>query len=200
MYLSDLELRRTNRGQAEGMVFIGVDLGQRGSHSAMAVLERVEEWPVELADVLRGAGPRKRYVLRQVERMMLGTPYREVVQRLKRMVESVMAIRASCVVVVDESGAGVPVVEMMREAGLGCGILPYVITSGQHSTPSTVPRAELVTRLQLMVEREELEIAEGCREREQLERELVHLKLEGGSGSDDLALALALACWKARVR
>ena len=95
-----------------------------------------------------------------------------------------------------------PVVEMMREVGMGCHLMPYTITTGAKATGSTVPRAELVTKLQLMLEREELEIAAGCRHREELVHELVHLQLSGKAAGeyDDLAMALALACWKARVR
>ena len=138
--------------------------------------------------------------------MKLGTPYTEVVMRLKRLVGHLMATKGPCTVVVDESGVGVPVVEMMREVGMGCRIMPFVITSGQAATGTSVPRAELVTKMQLMAERGELEIAAGCLHGEALQRELVHLQLGGGGSgaasgeSDDLALALALACWRARVR
>ena len=122
----------------------------------------------------------------------------EVVGRVKRVVE---ALGRGCIVVVDESGVGVPVVEAMRKE-MRCMIQPIGITSGQHATASSVPRTELVTRLQMMIQAGELELAHGCRHGEELERELVHLQLSGKSGEepDDLAMALALACWKARGR
>ena len=200
--LTDGQLREMNRVRPQVMVFVGVDLGKMRCASAIVVLERFEEWPVEHVDVLRGLGPRKRYVVRQAERMGLGTPYKEVIMRVKQVVERVLGTGRGCVVVVDEGGPGVPVVERMREMGLGCSLVPYVITSGQGATGRTVPRAVLLTKLQMMVECGELEIAAGCRDGEQLARELTYLQLEGkASGeSDDLALALALACWKARVR
>ena len=53
--------------------FVGVDLGQRGSYTAIVVLERFDEMP-EFTDVLRGHGLRRRYVVRQAERVPLGTP------------------------------------------------------------------------------------------------------------------------------
>ena len=165
------------------------------------VVERFEEVP-NFTDVLRGAGFRRRYAVRQVERVALGTPYTEVVARAKRVVEQVTALKASCVLVVDESGPGVPVVEMMRELGMGCTLYPYTITSGQVASGNSVPQAELVTKLQLMLERGDLEIAVGCRHGEELARELVHLQLSGKAAgeNDDLVMALALACWRARVR
>ena len=93
-------------------------------------------------------------------------------------------------------------VEMMREIRMGCSLLPYTITTGAKASGTCVPRVELVTKLQLMLERGELEIAPGCRNGEELMRELAHLQLSGkASGEfDDLAMALALACWRARVR
>ena len=203
MTLTDayLQRRQLNTTRPDSTVFIGMDLGKRENHSAIVVVERFEEVP-NFTDVLRGAGFRRRYVVRQVERVMLGTPYTEVVARAKRVVEQVTALKASCVLVVDESGPGVPVVEMMREVGMGCALYPYTITSGQSATRSSVPRAELVTKLQLMLERGELEIAAGCRHAEELARELVHLQLSGKAAgeNDDLVMALALACWRARVR
>jgi hypothetical protein len=186
------------------MVFIGVDLGQRGSYTAFVVLERFEEWPSNHTDVLRGEGAKKRYVVRHAERVKLGTPYTEVVMKVKRLAEHLMATHGPCTIVVDESGVGVPVVDMMREVGMGCRIVPLVITSGQAATSTSVPRAELVTKMQLMAERGELVIAEECMHVEALHRELVHLQLgsaaSGSGDSDDLALALALACWRARIR
>ena len=198
--LLDADLQSVNRKRADVMVFIGVDLGKVESHSAFVIVERFEEWPGELTEVLRGAGPRRRYVVRQVERFELGTEYRLVVERLKRVVEWVKQTGRMCVLVVDEGGPGGPVVERMREAGMGCGILPFTITSGEEATSRTVPRTMLLTKMQLMLQHGELEIAAGCRHGEMLEKELVRLQLKKSGHSDDLALALALACWKARVR
>ena len=198
MALAESYLRK---GSLNSMVFIGVDLGKRENHSAIVVLERFEVMP-DYTNMLRGAGSKTRYVVRQAERVMLGTPYIEVVARVKRVVEAVMATSRSCALVVDESGPGVPVVEMMREVRMGCALFPFTITAGAKATGSSVPRVELVTKLQLMLERGELEIAVGCRNGDDLLHELARLQLNGKAAgeNDDLVLALALACWKARVR
>ena len=178
-------------------------MGERVNPSAIVVLERFEEWPGDHADVLRGVGVKKRYVVRQADRMMLGTPYTVVMKRVKEVVGRLKGAGRECVLVVDEGGLGVPVVERMRESGgMGCALMAYTITTGQTASSKTVPRAVLLTKLQMMLESGELEIAAGCRDGEHLTRELKYLQLEGkASGeSDDLALALALACWKARIR
>ena len=201
--LTSADWRRMNVTRPASTIFIGVDLGKQENYSTIVVLERFEVKP-DLTDALRGVGFRKKYVVRQAERVMLGTPYTEVVKRVKRVVEQALAISSSCFLVVDESGPGVPVVEMMREVGMGCPLIPITITSGQAANASgtSVPRAELVTKLQLMLERGELEVAAGCRNGAELERELEHLQLSGKAAgeSDDLAMALAMVCWKARVR
>jgi len=196
---TDMAMRAMNMKAVDREVFVGVDLGQRESHTAFVVLERFEVMP-SCTDMLRGMGAKRRYVVRQAERMPLGTPYPEVVMRVKALVAK---LNGDCVLIVDGSGVGVPVVEMMREVGMACHIIPIVITSGQQATGTSVPRVELVTKLQMMVQREELEIAGGCRYGDELVKELSHLQLSkgGGDGSnDDLAIALALACWKARGR
>jgi hypothetical protein len=81
------------------------------------------------------------------------------------------------------------------------------ITGGSGPSATSVPRAMLITKMQVMMEQKELEIASGCREGEAVTRELTHLTLDRAGRSrgvdkepDDLALALAPACWRAKVR
>src|SRR5450432_2987678 len=129
MDLTAADWANLNMSKVDSMVFVGVDLGKRENPSAIVLVERFEVMP-DYTDMLRGVGLRKRYVVRQAERMMLGTPYTEVVGRVKRVVGAVLAIPRPCVLVVDESGPGVPVVESMREARMGCPLMGYTITTG----------------------------------------------------------------------
>jgi len=66
---------------ADRTIFVGLDLGQRGSHTAMVALDRFDEIP-DYTDILRGMGMRRRYVVRAAERVKLGTPYPVVVRRV----------------------------------------------------------------------------------------------------------------------
>ena len=198
----DWEIARAlNTRVLERTVYLALDLGQRANHSALIALERFETLP-DYTDMLRGVGILRRYVVRQAERIALGTPYSQVVAHVKDLIQQLRAKNISCVLVVDESGVGVPVVEAMQDLNMGCQIMPIAITSGQHSTARSVPRVELITKMQLMAQRGELEIARGCMHGEELKNELVHLQLSGVGAreQDDLALALALACWKAKIR
>ena len=180
--------------------FIGVDLGQRESHTAIVILERFDQKP-SFERILAGDDFVRRYVVRQAERVPLGTPYPEVVTRLERIATRLSEL-GLCILVVDGTGIGVPIVELMRQQGVGCRILPIVITSGQASTPSSVPRAALITKMQVMAQLGELEIASACRDAPSLSQELAHLTLDRPTSNqrDDLALALALACWRAKIR
>ena len=54
---------------------------------------------------------------------------------------------------VDASGVGTPVLEIMRDVRMGCRVAPTVITSGQQAKGRGVPRAELVANLQMMAQR-----------------------------------------------
>ncbi len=132
-------------------------------------------------------------------------PYPEVVKQVKALVDRVVAKRGSCTLVVDSSGVGVPVVDMMQATGMGCRLHPISITSGEHATDTTVPAVHLITKMQMMAQSSELKITRGCRNGEDLHKELLHLQVEGkssrgGEEQDDLALALSLACWVAKPR
>ena len=136
-------------------------------------------------------------MVRQAIRIPLGTPYTEVGAQLKIMVQK-LTPRGTTIVVVDESGGGIPVVEMLGRDLSGTGA--RLVTSGHTASTTSVPRAALITKLQVMAEREELEIAKGCKDFEALEQELTNLSLQKSSETDDLALALCLACWRAKIR
>ena len=189
-----------NVNPIDPVYFVGVDLGQRGSHTAFIILERFEEQP-EFTDLLRGAPLRIRYIVRQAIRVPLGTPYSEVSAQLKTIIQK-LTPRGTTILVIDETGAGIPIIEMFRKdfSGTGARLIPLTITSGQTASSTTVPRAALVTKLQVMAERQELEIAQDCRDIDILKQELANLSLTKSSDSDDLALALCLACWRAKVR
>src|SRR5437016_708443 len=111
---------------------IGLDLGQVRDPSAIAVLERAEEagewdpvtmvWRKEVA--LR---------LRYLERVPLGRPYAEVVERVRGITGSAELV-GRCRLVVDATGVGRPVVELLQGADLGCGIMPVVFTGAEAET------------------------------------------------------------------
>ena len=168
------------------MFFIGLDLGQRVDFTAFAIVERHDYYKDHL-DV------------RWLERMPLGTPYTAVVRRAEEIAEK---LYGRCEMAVDATGLGAPVVDLLRNGPMRCGLSPVVITGAgkAHSSGGRfyVPKKDLVAGLQLLLEKQELRIAARLREARALARELIDMRMNGSQEThDDLVLALALACWLA---
>jgi hypothetical protein len=181
------------------MFYIGLDLGKTRDPSAIAVVER------------QAVG--HRFVdVRGLERLPLGTPYPVVVERLGKLVWELRR----CCVVVDGTGLGAPVVDLIRRARLGCEISEVTITGGEHASSGSaggrwnVPKQDLLTGVQVLLEAGEMRIARGLREAGVLARELtdvratqkrngrLRLGADGCGEHDDLVMALAMACWRLR--
>jgi hypothetical protein len=160
---------------------------------------------------------RESLLVRHVERVALGTPYPLVVAHLREMVGR-REVRGQCALVVDATGLGGPVVEMLRAAGLGCEITAVTITGGEQERRSgglsvSVPKRDLIAGVQMVLDNGELRIARRLKELGPLVRELVDVRMTSGPGTgrvrigadgsgehDDLVIALALACWRAKRR
>ncbi|MGE5647067.1 MAG: hypothetical protein ACM336_14895 [Acidobacteriota bacterium] len=191
---------------------MGLDLGQRQDFTAIAVVERAE---VRTGFDYVAWGPviERRLSLRYLERIALGTPYPEVVGRVREIVQS-EELAGRCTVVADATGVGGPVMDLLRAAGLGCGLVPVTITGGDRAARAgggwRVPKRDLVVGLQVLLEAGALQIAAGMREGERFVKEVTGMRVKvSASGHesfaawregthDDLVLAVALACWRAR--
>ncbi len=79
---------------------MGLDLGQKQDFSAVAVVERDEVGCMRV---------------RYLERMALGTPYVNVVSRVSEIMQQ-PELAGQSRLVVDATGVGAPVVEMLRAA------------------------------------------------------------------------------------
>jgi hypothetical protein len=191
--------------------YVGLDLGQKRDHSAMAVVEKLER--------PRPYGPPdfEAFVVRYLERLPLGTTYPQVVAHVCAMVGTVRRFGA-CELVVDATGVGAPVVDMLRREGPSCDISSVTITGGEKETGGpgyggghyNVPKRDLIASVQLALEKGELRISGLLREAGALVEELVDVRktaresgrdrvgAERAGEHDDLVIALALACWKGR--
>jgi hypothetical protein len=197
----------------EVQYFVGLDLGQKRSFTAIAVVERsvvLEErrdpiyWTLDWVAL----GPPE-FAVRHLERVPLGTSYVEVVADVRAMLGS-DAMRGHAELFVDATGAGAPVVDLFRAVeSLRPVMTPVVITNGGPGQESAgkgfrerlVPRQDLVAGLLVMLEEKNLAIARGMPDTKVLIEELVQFGREDGKRSDmrdDLAMALALAVWGAR--
>jgi hypothetical protein len=191
--------------------YVGLDLGQRRDHSAVAVVEKLERW--------RPYGPAEfeAFVVRYLERMPLGMTYPQVVARVCSLVGA-REMHRQCELVVDATGVGAPVVEMLRAEGPACDISSVTITGGEKESGGpgyggghyNVPKRDLIASVQLALEKGELRISGLLRYADTLVEELVDVRktarengrdrvgAERAGEHDDLVIALALACWKGR--
>ncbi len=184
----------------------------------MCVLERAEVM-LDVRDLVTWECKREtRFELRYLERMKLRTPYPAVVERIREVaMDPALGARRS--LVVDATGVGAPVVDLLCAAGVECEIVPVMITgggggakasSGSSGGERRVPKRDLMVGLQLMFDQGQLRIARGMPETEVLLKELMGMRVRVsasghksyGSGReaphDDLVLAVALACWRAK--
>lgn len=171
---------------------VGLDLGQAQDYSALSVVQHVG----------------REYHVRDLRRWQLGTRYPDVVADVAELVRT--RVLHGPRLVVDATGVGRPVVEMFEDAGLH----PYAvwITGGdkvqRDGTEYRVPKRELASTLQALLQSGRLKFARGLRHGDTLRREMQHFKvkvnLATGHDSyehwrdgdhDDLVLSLAMACW-----
>jgi hypothetical protein len=140
---------------------LGLDLGQVSDPSAISILdEQVETRTIQgPADALLGApGSRiitRNYLLRQLERPALGTSYPDIVREVKTFCEH-QVLRDQTDIVVDATGVGRPVIDVMRENGLNP--IPVVITFGNAGKDVImdpdgyfrVPKVDIMASLQVL--------------------------------------------------
>ena len=190
--------------------FIGLDLGQTRNYTAMAVIER--RWHQATVNEFiqsgsRGYNGEYRYRVVGLDRCSLGTPYPAVVDWVKARLREYPTANIQSLVV-DATGVGSAVVDLLKRAKLGINLIGTVVTGNQavpvgagNSTAAgyyTVSRTELLTGLQVAIQTQQVSVVmSACREWEALSRELVLLRLEGKRAGvqDDLAFALSLAVW-----
>jgi hypothetical protein len=192
--------------------FVGVDLGQAKDFTAIAAVERAEAagaWDAAAFARRKTASLRLRYL----ERVALGTPYQEVVERVVGLTRS-DELAGRCHLVVDATGVGRPVVDLLRRAGPECAMMPATITGGDRESHEggyyRVPKRDVIVGLQVLLQNGELKIASGLRFGAALVAEMAEMRVKvSGAGReqygawregthDDLVFAVALACWGAR--
>jgi hypothetical protein len=195
--------------------FVGLDLGQSRDHSALAVVERADLVLDEIDHVTYARLMERWYRVRFLERVALGTPYPNVVERVREVVRAKPLV-GRCTLVVDATGVGAPVVDLLAAAQLGCVIEPVILKGGERESGATrvrcVPKQDLVAGLRVMLENRELGIPLRYGPSRLLAKEMAEMETwmgERGGRSfgsrregahDDLVMASALACWRARRR
>lgn len=193
--------------------FVGVDLGQRQDFTALCVVERLERRYDAVDRVTWQNFRETTYCLRYLQRVPLGTTYPAVVARVMKLVKN-PKMTGGCELVVDATGVGGAVLDMLREAWPDGRLVPVTITGGKSPVQSgaawSVPKRDLVVGLQVMFEKGEMRIAGNVPEYGKFLKELGGMRVKvSASGHDsygnrrqgehdDLVLAVAMACWRAK--
>ncbi|MHB9132905.1 MAG: hypothetical protein ACYDBB_17700 [Armatimonadota bacterium] len=198
---------------------VGLDLGKAQDYTAMAIVETLEHSTVGAP----GAGrPLPLCHLRHLQRFPLGTPYTELAVHMKalmdrpplRVVDPLDGIRSRATLIVDATGVGAPVVELLNRQGLRP--IEILIHGGAAVRRAGVrqyhlPKRDLIMGLQVAFQERRLLVADGLPEGPIFVQELmnidynftpagndVYVHREGAH--DDLVLAVALAHWYAAGR
>ncbi len=213
---------------------LGVDLGQAQDYTALTILERTridtgktERRPGSPSVSYFGNSPvstapfdwsqpvyEHHYQAQYLERLALGTPYPAQVARIKALSDRLKTdTNTPPYLVVDQTGVGRPVVDMLRAAELSP--VAVTITGGdavsRDGQDYRVPKRDLVSVVQVLLQSDRLKIARALPEASTLTSELlafkVSINLRGHDSygndagqwrenpHDDLVLAVALACW-----
>jgi hypothetical protein len=206
--------------------YVGLDLGQSNDYTALAVIQKI---PTH--DPRTGKHDTELH-LRHLERYPLKTPYTMIVDHVKALLTGppftenilegspsifVKRRKARTELIVDQTGVGTAVTDMLTERGLTwigvtiIGLGQKVHTAGLRRY--NVPKADLVAALEVPFHTGNLKIAEGIDLWPILRNELLtfrrkqnkitaHISYEHWRESehDDMVLACSLACWKATYK
>lgn len=202
--MDDIKLPKVKHGRD---FIIGVDLGQARDYTAIAIFERIEKLT---GKAVKGRWTTQvRYELPHLERPPLGTSYPDIIDQLKGLIEQLPA-HERLSIVVDRTGCGRPVVDLMRKEKLR--VVPITITFGGAVTGNNwssyhVPKRDLVSNLAILFQSGRLKIARALPAASTLVGELQNFKMKitaagndtyeawRESDHDDLVLASAIACW-----
>ncbi len=200
-----------------GAYTMGLDLGQARDFSALVVVERVHVLPPQVplieyrrrGDVAVGGDWREEFHVRAIKRWPLGTPYTAVVDDTLAVFRTPQLRDAA--LVVDRSGVGRAVMDLLREAWTrgeaGSWVSGLTITAGQRSSGTSVTKQDLVDGLLVPVTQGRVKVAAGLALADVLERELLafqqnisssgrtsyDVERREGQGHGDVATALMLA-------
>ncbi len=216
-------LSRTDWGYAQvrpvDRYFLGADLGQSSDPTAICVMHhrvvplnvgRGDLWRPDEACRLWRQQSTTHFDIRHLERLPLGTPYPAQVAHVAALLQR-PPLRDACTLVIDETGVGRPVGDLMDQAGL----YPHriTITAGLEATQHGgrtyhVPKALLVSTLEARMHCGELKIASAITEAGVLAEELKDFQRTVSAAGrstyaaragkhDDLVLSIAITLWLA---
>lgn len=182
------------------MFFAGLDLGQAADYTALSIFEQFKE-----------PGKDSHYHCVQLFRFPLRMPYHEIVQDVQRILSLPELVKSSKLVV-DATGVGAPVVDLLMAANLNP--IPIMIVSGASFSLTAqgvyhVPKVELVSNFQVLLQSGRVAFAQKLPDVQTLLTEMTTFQVRVTRAAnevfgafregthDDLVLASALPLWYA---
>jgi len=150
--------------------------------------------------------------VRHLERFELGARYTDVVERVRAVTRSEPLRGMPGVLLVDKTGVGAAVLDSFSHAGVGTVAITLHDGSSVSRDPQRagfrVPKRDLVTVAQVLLQSGRLKIAAALPEAETLKKELLNFRAKidprtahdsyahwRESDHDDLVLAVSMAAW-----
>jgi hypothetical protein len=150
--------------------------------------------------------------VRHLERFELGTKYTDVVDSVAALVRSEPLRRLPAVLLVDKTGVGAAVLDSFTHARIGAVAITLhggsSVTRDPQRAGFRVPKRDLVTVTQVLLQNGRLRVAAGLPEAETLKKELLNFRVKidpktahdsyehwRESEHDDLVLAASMAAW-----
>jgi hypothetical protein len=150
--------------------------------------------------------------VRHLERFELGTKYTDVVDRVAALVRSDSLRHMPAVLLVDKTGVGAAVLDSFTHARIGAVAITLHGGSSVNRDPQRVgyrvPKRDLITVTQVLLQNGQLKVAAGLPEAETLKRELLNFRVKidprtahdsyehwREGDHDDLVLAVSMAAW-----
>ena len=110
--------------------FLGIDLGQRQDHSAIAVLKRHTQLTGDRDPVTYKPYEVTTLVLSHIERLPLNMPYPELIWKIKDLLAN-PNIERDHRIAIDATGVGGPFLDFLRQNGVNRNLFAVSITSGE---------------------------------------------------------------------
>lgn len=190
---------------------ICLDVGAEQDHSVFTVLERKHHMKPELAHRYNENDTigLPHYNLVFLEQLPLKTSYPAIIERTQDILENPV-IKNNNHFLIDASGVGNPLMQMMYSKGLapiGVVIVSGLTVNAREGGGYNVPKRDLVTSLQAVMNSRRLQIPKNLPNIEQLRSQILNFKMkQKQSGSigfeaaservhDDIVMSLAINIW-----
>jgi hypothetical protein len=195
---------------------VSVDFGRDRDPTAIAVSEVIERQAAEYKIMRKGIIEQrsdmiaKSLMVSHLEQVELKTSYVEVINRLNELLSHPRLVKR-CGLVVDATGMGAPLVDMLKAHGLAP--IGVTLTAGENENQSPmgyrVPKLVVVDSIQALLHTQRLAISDAISKEmrdklmEQMREFVMKNSASGHQGfearleriHDDLVIALGLGCW-----